>query len=119
MPRFDRFLAKARATQREVYAVDPPALAPLDWVHYVVEHLHCAHVELAEAAQCLPLKQWRAGRLLGDPSDEQVEDAVDELVDALCHISNVLVALGVSDDVLNERYDRKVSYTAGRDGGYR
>lgn len=114
LPRFESFLRLARRTQREVYGTDPQSLSGTDWADYVTRHLHCAHVELGEAAQELPLKPWRGE--VGRPTPAMIHAAAIEIVDTLCHVSNVLLALGIDDDDLNGIYAVKVAHTRDRDG---
>lgn len=113
MARFGDFLARARDVQRDVYGVEASSLSPQDWATYVVAQLHAGHVELGEVAQELPLRVWKPG--YGVPTPSQIEYAAIEIIDVLCFVSNVLVALGVDDDRLNELYDAKVAFTRRRD----
>lgn len=116
MPRFGDFLAQARRVQVDVYGQDAMGMSREEWATYVTAQFHAAHVELGEAAQELPLRSWRPqfGNL--DHATEARDRALVEMVDVLCFVSNVLVALDVDDDELNEAYDRKVSFTRTRDG---
>jgi hypothetical protein len=111
--RFGNWLSRAKAVQAEVYGQDASAMGDHDWAAYQVTNLHAAHVELGEVAQEFSLKSWRGIRR---PTQPERERALVEIVDALCHISNVLVAIDVTDEELNEAYDRKVSFTRRRDG---
>lgn len=112
-PRFANWLRNARQVQDEVYGLRPVDLEGEAWSAYVQRDFLAAHTELGEALQELPWKWWRGAA--GKPDEEARERCVVELIDCLCHVSNIFVALDVTDDELEYYYNRKVAFTAERD----
>jgi hypothetical protein len=108
-------LTAAQRVQDEVYGVRPVDLSEEEWSASLQKNFLCAHTELSEALQEMPWKEWRGP--VGRPDFDARDLAIVEIIDALCHISNILNLLGVDDLELNDRYAKKVGYTRERDRG--
>lgn len=106
-PRFNFWLGRARRFQEETYGTPIGDLEGKEWASYIRTNFLAAHTELSEAIQHLQWKPWRGGEHRPDPVNRDL--AMVELIDALFFISNILVALGVTDDDLNAAYERKAA----------
>lgn len=117
---FLNWLSDTLALQRLSYGKDPQdGSDPEAWLTYIREQTLAAFVELGEFITNLRWKPWAAKKLL--PTDEEREDAIEEMVDVLHFVANNLVALGCTDQELDEAYRRKMNINRERmaTGGHR
>lgn len=101
----DSWLENTYALQLRHFDYDVDAMAMDERREYIRNNLHAAMVELAEVSQALPIKYWKTYD--GAFTQQEIENAVEECVDALHFIANVLIALGVDDDELKGVYEGK------------
>ncbi len=117
---FANWLSETKLLQVQAYKKDPgDAGDVLAWLTYIREQSLAAFVELGEFISTLKWKPWAAEPRT--PTDEEREDAVEEMVDVLHFVANDLVALGVTDSELNRAYIRKMQKNRERmaTGGHR
>jgi dimeric dUTPase (all-alpha-NTP-PPase superfamily) len=120
MPLFGDWLKETRALQVESYGTDPVDLEGEDLAVFLRWNFLAAHTELSEALAELPWKPW------SQKHKERLEDsrgltewdardrAVDEIVDVLHFIANILVALDIDDEDINNGYINKMHINAQR-----
>lgn len=109
---FGTWLEQTAELQRSAYGSDPDDFPFEKWITYVREQTLAAFVELGEFIQNLNWKPW--GKKKEFPDDFDRIEAVEEIVDVLHFVANVLYALGVSDDELNEAYGKKMQVNRDR-----
>lgn len=112
MQRFGSWLEIARRFQRDTYGTEIAQLSNKEWAEYVRWNFLAAHTELSEALQHLQWKPWRGGEKRTVGTDRDL--AVREMVDVLFFVSNILNALGVTDEELEREYSVKQSINSRR-----
>jgi len=95
----ENWLTLTRERQTQIGTL--PLHSERERVDYVKDMMLAAHVELAEALQCVDWKPWRSDRTTSRPA------FVEEMVDVLHFCANLLVAFDVTDHELREAYAAK------------
>lgn len=109
---FGTWLSETKTLQEKSYGTNPAALEDQDWLKYVRTQTLAAFVELGEYMQGLKWKPWGKVQQKPDPVDRSL--AIRELVDVLHFVANNLIALGCTDQELNDEYERKMQINRDR-----
>lgn len=110
--RFGSWLGQTKKFQEDVYGHFLGLMTDEKWAEYVAANFLAAHTELSESLAHIPWKYWRGGQKRPVGVDRDL--AVRELVDVLFFVSNLLVALGVTDSELESEYERKAGINSQR-----
>lgn len=115
MTLFNNWLEESRKLQQETYGFDFEAMTNAERKSYLATMTLALYSEVAELQDEFPWKTWAR--------DEDIRhDAVGgEAVDALHFIANILLAVGWTDEKLNEKYLAKMQINRdrqARQGGY-
>jgi hypothetical protein len=107
---FNEWLETQKLYQAETFGADFQ-LMDVDvnkLTEYVTMNLNAAFLEVAEAQQEVPWKPWAKTEKRAEVWATGRDKVVGEIVDVLMFLSNVLVAVGCSDEELAARYGEKM-----------
>lgn len=115
MTLFNHWLAETRQLQTEVYGFDFDAMTDEERKSYLATMTLALYSEVAELQAEFPWKTWAR--------DEGIrgEAVGGEAVDALHFLANILLAVGWTDEKLEEKYLAKMQINRDRQarkGGY-